>query len=119
MKSINSYNDILNEGMVIPSFKDHSDIIECIEQFLKVQDNLFVVKVKENDFVLEYNLDGYAYKVKGYIENAKVRIKCINRYNGDDNLEYSFDSDEFEIYLDTRDVYEKFINKIVKLLKPV
>ena len=119
MKVINTYNDILNEGGLIPSFQDNTDIIEILLQFLKVQDNLFDITVNGNDFILKFKLDGYEYKIKGYIENAKVCVSGINRYKGDDNLEFSYDSDKIEHTIKTRDVYEKVINKIIRLIKPV
>ena len=119
MKTINSYNDILKEGL-IPSFGDQASLIDCIEVFINIQDELVDTDIEvDGKFNVIYKLDGYKYKISGYIENAKVRISGVYRYGGEDELEFKTDPDEFELELNTRNIYDIFLNKLVKIIKPI
>lgn len=114
---INSYTDIINES-VFTSADTHSDLIECVSEFLEVQDELPEYnKLKNGDIELIFCNNGYDYKFLFYIENAKIRMKGVYRHGGDLDIEINMDAKSFETSLKTRYIYPKMINKITRIIK--
>jgi hypothetical protein len=117
MRTIFSYNDILKEN--VSTLTDHAGLVSCALDFIRVQDELPDVTSDGDDgFILKFELDGYDYKFTGYIENGEIKLKGIYRIGGDDTLEYNnLGPDEFKDALNTRDIYTKLCNKIIRILK--
>jgi hypothetical protein len=117
MNTIFSYNDILKEN--VSNLTDHAGLVSCALDFLRVQDELpDISSGDDNGFILNFILDGYKYKITGYIENGEIKLKGIYRTGGDDILEYNnLGPDEFKDALNTRDIYTKLCNKIIRIIK--
>lgn len=117
MNTIFSYNDILIENIV--DKESNAGIISLVLDFLSIQDELPNFKyTSEYEFELTYGNNGFDYKILCKIENGNILIRGLYRSGSNDDLiEFDLDPEQFEMVLRTRNIYQKFINKIIRIVK--